>query len=103
MSIVDLNITRTKVTDISILPTLPRLGRLGVQCPVKDLRPLADCKNLEALEISKVTSDISFLRALPKLQRLDDEPGANEWMRNDTPTAEQFWQKYDAQRAAQKK
>ena len=91
----------TNVTDIGVLRTLP-LKRLTVQCPVKDLHPLADCKALERLAIPKGTADISFLRALPNLQRLTDELEPGDSL-NSIPSAGQFWQKYDAQKAAEKK
>ena len=100
MPIEELHLSRTQVTDIGVLRTLS-LKRLIVQSPVKDLRPLADCKALERLAISKVTTDISFLRALPNLQRLTDETNGGDKM-DLTPSAEQFWQKYDAQKAAPK-
>ncbi len=97
MPIEELNPSYTKVIDLAVLRTLA-LKRLIVFVPVKDLRPLADCKALERLSFPKGTADISFLRSLPNLQRINDGGDADRM-----PTAEQFWQKYDAQKAAEKK
>jgi len=63
---------------------------------------LADCKALERLEIPNVTSDISFLRSLPNLQRLTAQYDGGDKM-DSSPAAEQLWQKYDAQKAMEKK
>ncbi len=95
MPIEELHLTGSKVVDLGILPTLP-LKCLMAQCPVKDLSPLAACKSLERLEIPKVATDISFLRALPRMERLSDEKNPGDSM-NYTPTATEFWQKYDKQ------
>lgn len=63
---------------------------------------LAACKALERLTIPTVATDISFLRALPNLERLSADDNLGVGM-NNVSSAEQFWRQYDAERAAGKK
>lgn len=100
MPLEELILWNTKGIDISVLQTLP-LKHLILRGRVEDLRPLAECKTLENLEVPSSSTDISFLRTLPNLQRLTDKVNiANRWDR--VPTAQEFWRKYDAQQAGNK-
>ncbi len=65
---------------------------------------MAGCIELERLVIPKTDQDISFLRALPKLQRLTYETtGDQEDAMDKIKSAEQFWKEYDAKQSAGKK
>ena len=87
-----------KVTSLEPLRglSLKRLELTG--CSTLDLRPLADCRDLEQIELPKSVTHLEALRALPKLARIRWEAHGDALL-----PAAQFWSDYDAQQAAAKK
>jgi hypothetical protein len=65
---------------------------------VHDVSPLADCPQLESIELPVGATNIENLRALKKLHFLSEtwDSGAN----HPAQTAEEFWKQYDAKSAA---
>ena len=87
-----------EIKDISPIaqPKLRRLSLTGCAAVV-DLRPLAVCTELEELVLPPNARDIAFLRALPKLRKLNYKADmyGSQWT---TMTAEEFWKKFDAKK-----
>lgn len=85
-----LELANTQVRDISVLRGKPlRVLRLDDCMQLRDVAPLADCRELEELYIRHIPRDIAFLRELPKLREINGKPAA------------EFWREYDARQAAQ--
>ena len=65
-------IDENAVTTLAPLATLTRLNRLQVEGPIKDLSPLAKLTKLERLGLVGIhATDLSVLRTLPKLTRVE--------------------------------
>ena len=92
-----LNVSGTKVTDLSALRGMPLFHIRLHECPnIVDLSPLKGCTALLRLTLPAQAKDFEFLRTFPKLDVLsytEDLP---------TPGPEQaaakFWQEYDAKK-----
>jgi hypothetical protein len=95
MRLESLNISGTKVADLSVLRTMPLLSLRLHQCPnVVDLSPLKSCTTLEKLTLPTQAKAFEFLRTFPKLALLSftEDPTAAVPDR----TAAKFWEEYDA-------
>ncbi len=94
MPLVELDLSDTPVADLAVLRAMP-LRRLNLHgcVALTDFGPLADCVQLEILHLPKLNTDWSFLRKLPKLQRLSDE---NILGFDRLPYAQAFWRLHDA-------
>src|SRR5205823_4423723 len=90
-----LHVGGTKITDLSALRGMPLTHvRLHGCADLTDLSPLADCKALQTLTLPPNATDIEFLRALPRLERIgfkEDTGGRPD------STVARFWKQYDAQ------
>jgi hypothetical protein len=94
-----LDLTGTEVTDLNPLRGLPlRELRLEKCAKLTDLSPLADCKDLELLDIPPQCQDLDVLRTLPKLKRLTNQ-GTDVAGWEKAPTVAEFWKDYDAKKA----
>ena len=93
MPLLDLRLNNTLVTDISLVRGMP-LKKLQIRgCTrLTDLSPLADAAELESLLLPPKIGDVSFLRSLPRLERLSFTAKGYAPDR----TAAQFWKQYDA-------
>ncbi len=96
-----LNLKSTPVTDLAPLRGMP-LTMLGLsECSkITDLSPLADCRKLTSLTLPPNAKDIGFLRSLPQLIRLSEEPDPIDGYRPDK-TAAEFWKEYDTRKKRQ--
>jgi len=93
-----LDLTATDITDLNPLRGLPlRELRLEKCANLTDLTPLADCKDLELLDIPPQCQDLEALRGLPKLKRLTNQ-GTDVAGWDKAPTAAEFWKQYDAKK-----
>ena len=94
MPLQTLHLDRTPITDISALAGLPiRELRLDGCEQLRDLKPLAQCTNLEVLTLPRATKDIGFLKNLPKLKRISyvyDERSPDK-----VEPAAQFWRTHN--------
>ena len=87
-----LHLDRTPVSDLRPLVGLPiRQLRLDGCTQLTDLRPLAQCTELETLILPPKPGDITFLKQLPKLRRLSLVFDLDE---TKIQTAENFWRTY---------
>ena len=79
MPLRELHMNRAPVQDLAALKGLPLrvIGMLDV--PVRDLRPLAGCMTLESIAVSTNGLDISCLRALPALNRINNQDAEAFW------------------------
>jgi hypothetical protein len=60
-----------------------------------DIRPLADCRELERIVLPPKAKDIEFLRQLPKLKFISYRSETRIGVWDFRTTAEQFWEEYD--------
>ena len=80
------------MSDLRPLVGLPiRQLRLDGCTQLTDLRPLAQCTELETLILPPKPGDITFLKQLPKLRRLSLVFDLDE---TKIQTAENFWRTY---------
>jgi len=95
MPLNELFLSETPVKNISVLAPLPLTTLTLDGCTeLHDLRPLAKCKSLQKLAIPAHSTDIDFLRDLPKLAYLSRRH--DKWQ----TTAAEFWRQYDARDSA---
>jgi len=100
MPLTGLNLTATPITDLQPLRSLPLKHLLLSKCTkLQDLTPLADCKELEVLNVPDQCRDIEFLRQLPRLQYLS-YTSVSSWKQ--IGSAAEFWKEFDAKKAARK-
>jgi len=93
-----LNIAASKVADLTPLAGSPLKYLIACNCPnLVDLKPLAECKDLEGLTLPAKRGDIEFLRKMPKLKFLTADQRTEDWFLVQQ-TAEAFWKKYDAEK-----
>ena len=89
-----LHLDRTPINSIAPLAGLPiRELRLDGCTNLRDLKPLAQCTNLEILTLPRNPGDISFLKNLPKLKRISyvyDERSPEK-----VEPAAQFWRTHN--------
>jgi len=102
LSIAFLDLDANPFTDISPLRGLPLVWLSLGGSKVTDISPLLDCPTLESIMLPKGVTNVELLKKLPKLRYISDE-------KFDLPsfqpgeTAAEFWQRYDAQKAAERK
>ena len=92
-----LNIRFTKVSDLEPLRG-SSLAHLRVDSSnLKDVGPLAECAELESIELPPKARNVESLRALKKLRYLSSswDNAAN----HPAQTVEEFWKEYDAKQA----
>jgi len=90
-----LTLHSTLVADLTSLRGMPlRELRLDGCKRLKDLTPLADCRELENLTIPVLYDNLECLRQLPKLKFLAYSLENGNW----TVAAADFWTAYDARR-----
>ncbi len=88
-----LKLTRTKVTDLSVLDGMPLELVTLMNCPVTDLGPLLKCQTLKSLTLPRVAKNVAELRTLPALVALSmDQVGDG----SPNKTADEFWREFDA-------
>jgi serine/threonine protein kinase len=87
---------RIALRDISALRGMP-LNRVSFVDSVMliDIRPLADCRELERIVLPPKAKDIEFLRQLPKLKFISYRSETRIGVWDFRTTAEQFWEEYD--------
>ncbi|MEO6738968.1 MAG: hypothetical protein ABIP20_01870, partial [Chthoniobacteraceae bacterium] len=84
----------TKVTDLSALRGMPlTLLKLHDCSELTDLSPLAEAKNLTDLSLPLNAKNLEFLRAFPKLERIDFKSDPKSGYKS----AADFWKEYDTQ------
>ena len=97
MRLESLNLSGTKVADLSVLRGQPFFHIRLHQCPnIVDLSPLKSCTTLVRLTLPPQAKDFEFLRTLPKLELLS----FTEDLKTQFPdrTAAKFWEEYDAKK-----
>jgi len=97
MPLRQLEFPNTTVADLTPLRGMPLQNLELDGCEsLRDLTPLADCRQLETLVIPRHCANIEFLRRLPHLKVLTYEHG-------DLKPAAEFWKEYDATKASSQK
>ncbi len=96
MRLESLQIIGTNVKDLAVLRGMPLISVRFLKCTaLTDLSPLADCKELQNIQLPPNATDIEFLRAFPKLTRIGyQQDPKSTWLAD--KTAAEFWQEYDA-------
>jgi serine/threonine protein kinase/Leucine-rich repeat (LRR) protein len=87
-----LELSQTKVTDLSVLAGMPLTVLRLEGTTATDLSPLLECPRLSTIVIPHKAKNVSILKDLPALGRLSYKTGSNE-----TPEqkAADFWKEYD--------
>ncbi len=90
-----LNIGHTPVADLSPLRGSTVKTLWMDRCDrIRDLAPLMDCKQLEAVTLPTHNSDLAFLKKHPALKRLSQQPIADfGYSLSRVTPAEEFWKK----------
>ena len=84
--------------DLTPLRGLPLKQLDLANCPEPlDVSPLADCPELEILNLPPKATNVAALRGLPKLQAISFRNKNEGGHIRPARTAEQFWKEYDAQ------
>ncbi len=99
-----LTLSQTAVRDITALKGIPLRSLNLTRCyNIRDLTPLAECKELRDLvlppnvgEIYPASSGIEFLRRLPNLERISYQSTRQGRSWTPSQTAAEFWKEYDA-------
>ena len=98
-----LSLHKTKVTDLAPLRGM-RLKQICFDAtPVKDVSPLLDLPILEAAMVPQAATNLEVLRRHPTLKYLGWEKDWDDGNNRPKLTTAEFWARYDAQRAAEKK
>jgi hypothetical protein len=98
MRLEDLLLNTTGVKDLAPLRGMPLSSVRLLGCKeITDLSPLADCQELQNIQLPPKATDIEFLRSFPKLERIGFRSDPKNSSLPDK-TAAQFWQEYDAQK-----
>ncbi|MEI8382167.1 MAG: protein kinase [Planctomycetota bacterium] len=98
MQLESLQIIGTNVKDLTVLRGMPLTSVRLLKCyDLTDLTPLADCRELQNIQLPPNATNIEFLRPLPKLKRIGfgDDPKST-WLPDKTAT--EFWKEYDAKK-----
>ena len=98
MRLETLQIIGTNVKDLTVLRGMPLTSVRLLNCKViTDLSPLADCKELQNIQLPPNATNIEFLRAFPKLTRIGfrSDP-ITTWLAG--KTAAEFWKEYDVKK-----
>ncbi|MES2925003.1 MAG: protein kinase [Verrucomicrobiota bacterium] len=91
-----LGITGTPVADLEPLRGLPLRTLTMERCDnVRDVSPLADCSELEAILLPKNAVNVETLRQLPKLRRLGRRWSGIHDDFDFVPPVEEFWEEYN--------
>ena len=97
MSLDTLNIRFTTVSNLDPLRGSPLAHLRADSGRVKDVGPLADCPELDWIELPQNAKNVESLRALKKLRYLS--PNWDSAANRPAQTVEEFWKEYDAQKA----
>ncbi len=90
--ITHLDLSGVPAADLSALSGMPLKELLLHDCPnIKDLAPLAGCKDLERITVPAQCKKVDALRNLPKLRFIDTKWDTDDKMMK----AEDFFKKYD--------
>jgi len=99
MPLESLNVSGTKVADLTALRGLPLLFLRLHQCPnIVDLSPLKSCTTLLRLTLPTQAKDFEFLRNFPKLELLSFTEDSTLQFPVPDRTAVKFWEEYDAKK-----
>lgn len=95
-----LSLYKTRVADISALAGQPLRQLTLHDCPyLRDVSPLASCRELERLTLPTAATNVHLLRTLPALRSIAFQLASDgSWPDN----AAAFWRAYDARRPAGK-
>ena len=96
MRLESLQIIGTNVKDLAVLRGMPLTSVRLLGCKeITDVSPLADCKELQIIQLPPNATNIEFLRAFPKLTRIGFKSDPiTTWLAD--KSAAEFWQEYDA-------
>jgi Leucine-rich repeat (LRR) protein len=95
MPLESLQIVGTNVKDLAALRGMPLTSVRLFNCKeLTDLSPLADCKELQNITLPPNATNIEFLRAFPRLQRIGFREDPKSRLLADK-TATEFWNEYD--------
>jgi len=98
MKLESLQMSRTPVKDLAALRGMPLTSVRFVGCTeLTDLSPLADCKDLQNIQLPPNATNIEFLRVFPKLTHIGYQQDPKSALLADK-TAAEFWQEHDTKK-----